>query len=251
MIIDVASGLPSTPCVWRLLPERGIGYGFTSAPLAVHTMHHLLSSGACTAVADMANGGRALGGLAELAQPSRRPSYVRVTVTSKTAREQLMAAALGCKGGGGRLASLGSPFAGRLAPRGGFTVCESPPSSREGYCQIWLSFGDDGSTCACHVDEPNGLLVVLGGRKRVALLHPAAPAALKLPTRGPTKLDGSYNALEDPRFTPGGEWEGVMHVVTLSAGLAVYIPRGWWHQIHSTPDCVALSLPVRASVDFH
>ena len=98
--------------------------------------------------------------------------------------------------------------------------------------------------CACHVDEPDSILICLAGTKRVALLHPRTPGELRVESRGAACLVRSYDAFQDQRFAQGGEAHGMCRVLTLQRGEAVYIPSRWWHQISSSAGAVAVSIPV-------
>ena len=63
---------------------------------------------------------------------------------------------------------------------------------------------------------------------------------------GVNKFSRDYNVLADSeRFDEGGMFAGVRQVATLRRGQALFIPRGWWHQVHTTAGGVALSVPVR------
>ena len=128
-----------------------------------------------------------------------RPSYVRITLASVASRERVMSCALQHTS----LTALNSPFDGHANHRG-FVMCDVPPVPGEGLGQVWLVFGDTANVSSCHYDRPHGVLVVLGGVKRIALLPPAAVMALGLPTMGSQKLVASYNAFDDDRFAPGG-----------------------------------------------
>ena len=108
--------------------------------------------------------------------------------------------------------------------------------------QVWLN-SEDGM-CGLHCDAPNSLLVVLAGSKRVALLHPCAPAVLKLDTRGDSGINIGYDVFADERFEEGASAHGMRHIVTLGRGDAVFIPAGWYHQVHSCAQTVGVSIPV-------
>ena len=242
VVIDDSTGLPSTPCQWRLIPKGRIGCGFTSAPLAARTLCRLPATG--MAAASMIQPDCTKLSLADLERPAGRPSYVRITLSTAASRERVVSCALGQHAS---LAALKSPFDGYANHRG-FVMCDEPPVPGEGLGQVWLAFGDTANLGSCHYDRPHGVLVVLGGVKRIALLPPAAVTVLGLPTMGQQKLDAKYNAFDDDRFASGGLGHGVMQVAVLSAGHAVFVPHGWWHQVESSPRCVGVSLAVQAAV---
>jgi len=238
MTLDVSTGLPSSPCVWCLLPARHVGIGFTSAARAVHALSRLSLGN--VAVADYTvEMGKALRGIDPLVDASIRPGYARVTLRTAASRDSVINAALGST----RTSALKGPFA-ACRGHGGFALCDVPPLASEGLAQLWLTPSDDGSLSSCHYDAPHGVLVVTGGSKLVALMPPAAVPTLGLPTMGDHKLVASYNAFDDDRFGPDGQWAGAMRVAKLTAGQALFIPHGWWHQVRSTPGCVGLSLAV-------
>ena len=115
-----------------------------------------------------------------------------------------------------------------------------PPLAREGHLQVWLSYRD--GTCALHCDEPNGVLICLGGERKVALLPPRV--SIDTDAWVGTKPSLRYDVFADARFQEGGDLYGVSQVVTLTQGDALYIPSGWWHQVRSTRGSVGVSVPV-------
>lgn len=117
------------------------------------------------------------------------------------------------------------------------------PSAHEGHLQVWLNYR--AGTCALHCDEPNSVLVCLGGEREVALLPPAA--STETDAWVGRKPSPRYDIFADARFQPGGDLHGVCQVVTLKQGDALYMPSGWWHQVRSCKGSVGVSMPVKCA----
>ena len=99
-----------------------------------------------------------------------------------------------------------------------------------------------------HTDAPDGMLVCLGGERRVLLMPPCAPSRLKLTgsTRGEAKFGRDFDAFA---LADRGETHGLSQVAELTPGMALFIPRGWWHQVRASAGSVAMSMPVVSSAD--
>ena len=219
------------PVVWELVPTRAIGAGLKSPKSALRTLLKLAPSAAAR---NMVAG-------TEWRNVGTRdpPDYVRLHITTdmvEEARKVLL-----CCLGSREVASLAPPPDLRIA-----TETRALPSG-EGSLQAWLSFGE--SMSALHRDPPHGVLVCLSGTKAVGLLPPGAPSLCGIgatQSMGVNKFSRDYNVLADSeRFDEGGMFAGVRQVATLRRGQALFIPRGWWHQVHTTAGGVALSVPVR------
>lgn len=103
---------------------------------------------------------------------------------------------------------------------------------------LWASAG--ASIATTHADGEDNVLVVLRGRKDVALVPPVAGAAALAPH--PLHSDLYHHArvglfAPDGRHTPAG---GAAYV-QVGPGDGLVIPRGWWHSVSSVPGTVAVN----------
>ncbi|MEN0020349.1 MAG: cupin-like domain-containing protein [Planctomycetota bacterium] len=101
----------------------------------------------------------------------------------------------------------------------------------------WIGCGATRTTL--HFDDDDNVLTVLSGEKLVRLRAHAQVEPLPCWTASPNH---SHQELS------GGE------EIRVRAGEALFIPRGWWHQIDSAPETVAVNvwfkLPYRDDVDY-
>jgi hypothetical protein len=277
--IDGRTGLPSTPCKWRVAACSGryIGAGWASATRAGHTVAAIAAAAAvelkirqlsavetvdgsrrctlemlrrpqpqqpqsrtATMAATSTTAAAADGGDTHASQTSGETGlgYVRIDTACDATRRTVLESALPglCRTND----QLGLPL--MLADTGPRVqlALGPPPLAREGHLQVWLSYRD--GTCALHCDEPNGVLICLGGERKVALLPPRV--SIDTDAWVGTKPSLRYDVFADARFQEGGDLYGVSQVVTLTQGDALYIPSGWWHQVRSTRGSVGVSVPV-------
>ena len=207
--IDGRTGLPSTPCKWRVAACSGryIGAGWASATRAGHTVAAIAAAAAvelkirqlsavetvdgsrrctlemlrrpqpqqpqsrtATMAATSTTAAAADGGDTHASQTSGETGlgYVRIDTACDATRRTVLESALPglCRTND----QLGLPL--MLADTGPRVqlALGPPPLAREGHLQVWLSYRD--GTCALHCDEPNGVLICLGGERKVALLPP-------------------------------------------------------------------------------
>lgn len=109
---------------------------------------------------------------------------------------------------------------------------------------VWMNIFP--ATSTLHYDANNNILVVLEGQKDVTLFSPSAtkfvrPAAAhnEYPNHSlltPTEADDLAVRLRSEATTGC-----LAYSVTLSAGDALFIPEGWWHQVHSQKCTMALN----------
>ncbi|KAG8469105.1 hypothetical protein KFE25_007623 [Diacronema lutheri] len=83
---------------------------------------------------------------------------------------------------------------------------------------------------ALHYDGYDSVLCCLRGRKALALLPPRAAAGARVRARAPHGL--SPNHAEPHAFDAN---------CALEAGDCVFIPQGWWHQVESEMNTLAIS----------
>ena len=103
---------------------------------------------------------------------------------------------------------------------------------------LWMNLQSAISTL--HYDASHNLLMLVEGTKEIkiiapchtAKLHPV-PASDENPnhsTLSPVKVDEIMKELNEYAYT-----------ITLNAGDVLFIPQGWWHQVHSSPCSMALN----------
>ena len=232
--------LPVEPLVWQLLAADRVGASCRSATRLGNLLQGYASMGRL-AVHAMDDGVPASLPLAALATVATRPRYARVTLTAGVVRAALLAVTTGATHG--LLASLRQPQ--MLGASGLAFECTAAPKACEGVGQIWLSY--ESGLSACHFDAPHGVLVCLGGEREVLLMPPRAPALLGVP--GVSLLGTSMAASVDAfelLSANADRVRGIVQVARMTPGTALFIPHGWWHQVRSSGDAAALSIPVCA-----
>ena len=100
--------------------------------------------------------------------------------------------------------------------------------------------GTKASGSLTHRDETSSLLYVVTGSKIVYLAPPGAEVTLKMAINDLLFLD--YNPDNDTRRN-----ETLWKKISLNVGDSLFIPKGWWHYVRSTPGTVALSLVLAPS----
>lgn len=104
-------------------------------------------------------------------------------------------------------------------------------SERGAYCQGSLE--NDGVFVPRHCDSTDVLILQLFGTRRWRLQpNSDPPKGLHAPVRFPKHLREGWS----PQFSPDSP------ILVLQPGSALYIPRGWWHEIHSDENSFALTL---------
>ena len=93
---------------------------------------------------------------------------------------------------------------------------------------LWLNVRK--AVSQAHYDSYNGILCVVHGAKRVRL-WPSAAILYANPLFGET-----YNGLPPGTLLPPASL-----VVTVHRGEALFIPEGWWHEVTSQPNTIAVS----------
>ena len=123
----------------------------------------------------------------------------------------------------------------RLTARGGLTA-----STRRGASIILTT---SSSSSGPHSDAEDTLLLNVSGERRVWYARPQH-ASERLPRSGGDGAPVFLPAMCDPSLPlvqKGVEW---CRPVTLRAGDAIWIPRGWWHCVASEMGGVAMPLEV-------
>jgi len=105
---------------------------------------------------------------------------------------------------------------------------------------VWL--GTHGTVTPCHWDSYDNILAQAQGAKRVILFSPhETPRLYADKSRGGTSAQGNVSQVdvEAPDLAKFPEFGHARSVVAeLGPGDALYIPRGWWHQVRAlTPSC--------------
>lgn len=155
-----------------------------------------------------------------------------------------------------------------------------PVGARHRVTNLWACAG--ASRTSTHFDDDDNVLLLLAGRKRIAIASPslclhggrdATPAGVPLPLAGASAeaLLATFSAgslagdarHHAPRFdlfalhaasrsaaatasgdsaAPAGEASRVLTAVCdLSAGDALHLPAGWWHEVRSEPCTIAVN----------
>ncbi|MER6420614.1 cupin-like domain-containing protein [Streptomyces sp. NPDC001137] len=108
-----------------------------------------------------------------------------------------------------------------------------PEAPRMEYSAVWLA--GVGSRTPLHQDAGNGILVQVAGVKRARLLHPSA-----LSPEDCSRIRASERLLDAYVTRPEKAWAHFR--AELSPGSALYIPRGWHHDIVCTAPSISLVL---------
>ncbi len=106
-----------------------------------------------------------------------------------------------------------------------------------GRASLW--FGPGGTCTPLHHDTTNILFCQLHGRKRIDLVSPLETSLLD-------DVDGFYAGRRSGEILDEGadEGEGAPRVlrVELSAGEALFLPAGWWHEVTALETSLHVSL---------
>jgi len=108
-----------------------------------------------------------------------------------------------------------------------------PDAPRMEYSAVWLAGA--GSRTPLHQDAGSGILVQLAGVKLAHLLHPTAVSADDC-----LRIRESERLLDSYVTRPEKAW-GCFRA-ELSQGSALYIPRGWHHDVACTTPSISLVL---------
>ncbi|CAN1762409.1 Lysine-specific demethylase JMJ31 [Linum perenne] len=107
---------------------------------------------------------------------------------------------------------------------------------------LWMNNAEARSST--HYDPHHNVLCIVAGRKKVTLWPPSAtPLLYPMPIHGEASNHSSV-ALEDPDFSlyPRAKYSmDYSQQVVLSAGDALFIPEGWFHQVDSDNLTVAVN----------
>lgn len=128
-----------------------------------------------------------------------------------------------------------SPSVSASSPESSAVSCPAP------LLNAW--FGPAGTYTPPHVDPRDNLLVQLVGRKRVTLWPPQEAAKLyphPAPSRhvNASRVDGRRpDRARFPRF-----FEAARAVVVLEPGEALFLPRGWWHDVEALEPSASISI---------
>ena len=125
---------------------------------------------------------------------------------------------------------------------------------------LWMSAVE--TVSSTHYDEEDNILCVLQGEKQVALVSPEFTHSL---TPSPLHSDFHHHAAADlfelaagagganGRATSASSASSTSSVVapvimlTVKAGEGLFIPAGWWHNVHSSPKTIAVNFWYRPS----
>jgi hypothetical protein len=105
----------------------------------------------------------------------------------------------------------------------------------------WL--GPGGTLSPLHRDPTHNVLVQLCGTKRIALVPADAPADAMYRAAPP---QGNTSLVDVRDANAAARWPRFPHAdlssVTLSAGEALYLPKGTWHQVEAERDAPSFSI---------
>lgn len=102
-----------------------------------------------------------------------------------------------------------------------------------GGASLWL--GPAGTFTPLHHDTTNILFCQLYGRKRVDLVSPLATSLLE-------DANGYYAGVRATDLAEGGREDARVLRVELSAGDALFLPAGWWHEVTALEVSIHVSL---------
>ncbi len=91
-----------------------------------------------------------------------------------------------------------------------------------------------------HFDSEDNFLVQIFGQKRAVLVDPQYAGSLELIREVPSKSGLSPKQIEEPAdgsFAKVPRWCG-----TITAGDALFIPRGWWHYLASPDQSISVNV---------
>ena len=111
---------------------------------------------------------------------------------------------------------------------------------------LWMNIFPASTTL--HYDANNNILVVLEGQKDVTLFSPSATKFLKpaaahneYPNHSALTPEEADQLVDSLRTEATDTTDCLAYSVTLSAGDALFIPEGWWHQVRSQKCTMALN----------
>eukprot|EP01032_Pedospumella_encystans_P023342 gene23342-26420_t len=111
---------------------------------------------------------------------------------------------------------------------------------------LWMNIFPASTTL--HYDANNNILVVLEGQKEVTLFAPSATKFLKpaaahneYPNHSALTPEEADQLVDSLRTDATEATDCLAYSVTLSAGDALFIPEGWWHQVRSQKCTMALN----------
>ncbi|CAK0858569.1 unnamed protein product [Prorocentrum cordatum] len=108
---------------------------------------------------------------------------------------------------------------------------------------VWL--GTRGTVTPCHWDSYNNCLAQVQGSKRAVLLPPAAgPCLYAAESEGGVAAQGNVSSVdvEAPDLERFPAYAGARSVsAELEPGDALFIPRGWWHQIRALSPSISVN----------
>ena len=107
--------------------------------------------------------------------------------------------------------------------------------------QKYLWFGQAGNISALHFDLPNNLLVQIYGSKYIQLFAPEERKYL-YPTLDPHATYSFINDIDNPDFQRFPHFKfAKKQTGTINPGELIFIPSGWWHQIHSLDTAISIN----------
>jgi len=111
---------------------------------------------------------------------------------------------------------------------------------------LWMNVFPASTTL--HYDANNNILIVLEGQKNVTLFSPSATKFLKpaaahneYPNHSALTPEEADSLVVSLQTEATSTTDCLAYSVTLSAGDALFIPEGWWHQVHSQKCTMALN----------
>ena len=103
----------------------------------------------------------------------------------------------------------------------------------KGAASLW--FGPAGTRTALHHDTTNNLVCQIRGKKRFVLISPLETALLP-------RARGYFCDADVADLSAAGLGDVRCHTIELSAGEALFIPAGWWHEVTALEISIHISL---------
>jgi hypothetical protein len=114
---------------------------------------------------------------------------------------------------------------------------------------LWMNI--QAATSTLHYDANNNILILLEGSKKILLFSPSCTKYLKPaaaynehPNHSnltPAEADAVATSLPTGEAHKDNAGNYFVHTVNLSAGDALFIPEGWWHQVYSEKCSMAVN----------
>lgn len=120
---------------------------------------------------------------------------------------------------------------------------------------LWI--GAKGNVTPLHFDEHNNLLIQITGSKLVRLYSPKESKSVFPYPVNKTVIENSLSGkrefypfnhsqilnIDEPDLTLYRDFKNVTEIKTvINPGEVIFIPAGWWHQVHSLDDAISINI---------